>query len=136
MGYIFILSYILLIGIATFLMKVGLKTLSPYQLNFLMAIGMFLTGVPALLIAQKSLKIPTKELPIGLLIGIMMATGSILYVLALDKLSASVAAVLATVYVLIVVVLSWAFLKESFTVVKAAGVILTFAGVALLTWKA
>ena len=135
MGYLFIAGYILLIGIATFLMKVGLKTLSPYQLNFLMGIGMIITGIPALLIAEKTLKIPTKELPIGLAIGVMMATGSILYVLALDKMPASIAAVLATIYVLVVVVLSVIFLKEGFDFIKILGILLTFAGVALLTWK-
>lgn len=136
MGYVFILGYIIIVGIASFLMKVGLKNLSPYQLNFLMGIGMFITGVPALLIAQKSLKIPAKELPLGLLIGILMASGSILYVLAFNKLSASVAAVLATAYVLVIVLLSWIFLKESFDAIKILGVILTFAGAVLLTWKA
>ena len=135
MGYLFILGYIAIVGIATFLMKVGLKTLSPYQMNFLMGIGMFITGVPALLIAHKSFKIPAKELPLGLIIGIMMATGSIFYVLALNKLSASIAAVLATIYVLVVIVLSWIFLKEGFDSVKVLGLLLTFAGAALLTWK-
>jgi drug/metabolite transporter (DMT)-like permease len=135
MAYVFIAGYILIIGIATFLMKVGLKGLSPYQLNFLMAIGMFLTGVPVLLIAHKTFRMPAKELPLGLLIGIMMATGSILYVLALNKLSASVAAILATTYVLLVVILSAIFLKEGFSVLKVLGVVLTFIGVALLTWK-
>lgn len=136
MGYIFIIGYIVIVGIATFLMKVGLKSLSPYQLNFLMGIGMLITGIPALLIAEKSLKIPSKELPTGLIIGIMMATGSILYVLALDKLPASVAAVLATIYVLVVVVLSFIFLKEGFDLIKVLGILFTFAGAALLIWKA
>jgi len=136
MGYLFIAGYVLVIGVATFLMKVGLKSLSPYQLNFLMGIGMMITGIPALLIAHRTFKMPSKELPLGLLIGVMMATGSILYVLALNKLPVSVAAVLATIYVLLVVVLSAIFLKEGFDVIKVFGVILTFVGVALLTWRA
>lgn len=136
MGYLFLAGYILLVGIATYLMKVSLKGLSPYQLNFLMGIGMLLTGIPSLLIAHKTFSMPLKEVPMGLLIGLMMATGSILYVLALNKLPASFAAVIATIYVLVVVLLSAIFLKESFDVFKILGVILTFAGVALLTWKA
>ncbi len=135
MGYLFVAGYILIVGVATFLMKVGLKTMTPYQMNFLMGIGMLLTGVPALLIAQKSFKIPAKEMPIGLLIGTMMAIGSIFYVLALNKLSASVASVLAASYVLLVIVLSWIFLKESFDTVKILGVLLTFVGVLLLTYR-
>ena len=136
MGYVFIFGYILLVGIATFLMKVGLKTLSPYQMNFLMGIGMLLTGLPALWLAQKSLKVPAKELPLGLGVGVAMAVGSILYVLALNKLSASVASVLAATYVGVVVILSLLFLKESFNGVKVLGLALTFIGALLLTVKA
>lgn len=135
MGYLFILGYIVLVGVATFLMKVSLKSLSPYQLNFLMGIGMLITGIPALLIAHKSFKLPAKEVPIGFLIGVMMAAGSILYVLALNKLSASVASVLAATYVAVVIVLSWLVLKENFDAIKIAGIVLTFIGALLLTYK-
>lgn len=135
MGYIFVLGYVLLVGIATFLMKVSLKTLSPYQLNFLMGIGMLITGIPALLIAQKSFKLPVKELPVGIAIGTMMAVGSILYVLALDKLPASVASVLAATYVGVVIILSWVILKESFDFLKILGIAFTFIGALLLTYK-
>jgi drug/metabolite transporter (DMT)-like permease len=136
MGYVFVLGYVVLVGIATFLMKVGLKTLNPYQLNFLMGVGMMITGIPALLIADRSFKLPIKELPLGMLIGIMMAGGSILYVLAFNKLEAAVAAVLATAYVLVVIVLSVVFLKEGLTFSRVAGIILTLIGVGLLTFKA
>jgi drug/metabolite transporter (DMT)-like permease len=136
MGYIFIIGYILLVGVATFLMKVGLKSLSPYQLNILMGVGMFVTGIPALLIAHKSFKMPVKELPLGILIGIMMAGGSILFVLALNKLPVSITSVLATTYVVVAIVLSWFFLRESFDVVKIIGLLLTFIGALLLIYKA
>ena len=136
MGYLFVLGYIIIVGFATFLMKFSMKSLSPYQLNFLMGIGMLLTGIPALLIAQKSFKIPAKELPIGFAIGMMMAIGSILYVLALNKLSASVASVLAATYVAVVVLLSAIFLKEKFDLIKVLGLALTFIGALLLTYKA
>ena len=136
MGYIFIAGYVLLIGISTFLMKVQLKVLTPYQLNLLMGIGMLATGIPAILLAQRSLKIPVKEVPMGLLIGIMMAVGSLLYVLALNKLTVSVASVLAATYIVVAGLLSWVFLKESFDAIKALGLVLTFAGSLILTWKA
>lgn len=135
MGYLFILGYVVLVGLATFLMKVSLKNLSPYQLNFLMGIGMLITGIPALLLAHKTFKMPSKELPAGITIGIMMAVGSILYILALNKLSASIASVLAATYVAVVIVLSWLFLKEGFDVYKILGITLTFAGALLLTYK-
>jgi len=114
-------------------MKVGLKTLNPYQLNFLMGIGMLITGIPALLIADRSFKLPVKELPLGLLIGIMMASGSLLYVLAFNKLPAGVAAVLATSYVLVVIILSVIFLKEGITIPKVLGIVITLIGVGVLT---
>ncbi len=135
MGYLFILGYILLVGVATFLMKVSLKSLSPYQLNFLMGIGMLITGIPAILIAHRSFKMPAKEVPVGLLIGTMMAVGSILFVLALNKLPVSVASVLAATYVAVAILLSWLFLKESFDTIKIIGITLTFVGVLLLTYK-
>jgi len=135
LGYIFVGIYVLVVGVATFLMKVGLKNLTPYQLNFLMGIGMMLTGIPALLIAQRSFKIPVKEFPMGLVIGILMAGGSIFYVLAFNKLSAGVASVLATAYVLVVVLLSWIFLKESFDAFKIAGITLTLIGASLLIYR-
>jgi drug/metabolite transporter (DMT)-like permease len=136
MGYLFILGYIVLVGVATFLMKVSLKNLSPYQLNFLMGIGMLVTGVIAMLFAHKSFKMPAKEVPAGLLIGTMMAIGSILFVLSLNKLSVSVASVLAATYVAVAILLSWLFLKESFDVIKILGITLTFVGALLLTYKA
>lgn len=135
MGYLFVLGYVLLVGVATFLMKVSLKTLSPYQLNFLMGIGMLVTGIPALLVAHRTFKIPTKELPVGFAIGVMMAIGSILFVLAINKLPVSVASVLAATYVAVAIVLSWLFLKEGFDTMKIMGIVLTFAGALLLTYR-
>lgn len=116
-------------------MKVGLKTMTPYQMNFLMGIGMLITGIPALLLAQRSFKMPAKEIPMGLAIGIMMSIGSIFFVLSMNKLPASVASVLAATYVTVVIILSWIFLKESFDAIKVLGIILTFAGALLLTYR-
>lgn len=96
---------------------------------------MLVTGIPALLIAHRSFKLPAKEVPMGLLIGILMAGGSILFTLAVHKLPVSVASVLAATYVAVAILLSWIFLKESFDVVKIVGLVLTFIGALLLTYK-
>lgn len=45
------------IGAATFLLKCAIRDLGPYQVNPLMAVGMVVTGVPALWIAKGSLAI-------------------------------------------------------------------------------
>ena len=135
MGWAFLIAYVILIGVATFLMKFAMKDLSPYQINFLMAIGMFVTGVPALLWADKTLKIPTKGLALGGGLGLMMAVGSILYLLALNKLPAGLVAVIAITYVIIVVALSAVVLHERLDAIKIIGIGLTLIGVAILTLR-
>ena len=112
-----------------------MKQLNPYQVNFLMAIGMAVTAVPALWITQGNLSVPTKALPFGAPIGFLMALGSICFVLSLAKLPVGMATAISTSYVLLVIVLSWVFLSESMSWMKIAGTLLTISGVALLSWE-
>ena len=132
-GFAFLAGYIVLVGVASFLQKLGMKQLNPYQVNFLMTIGMAVTAVPALWIAEGSLKVPVKALPLGAPIGLLMALGSISYVLALSKLPAGTAAAISTSYVLLVVLLSRLFLGEPLSWLKIAGILLTTTGVALIS---
>jgi drug/metabolite transporter (DMT)-like permease len=132
-GFAFLLGYIVLVGVASFLQKLGMKQLNPYQINFLMAVGMLVTAVPALWFTQGDLKVPAKALPLGAPIGLLMALGSISYVLALSKLPVGTAAAISTSYVLLVVLLSRMFLGEPLSWLKVAGILLTTAGVALLS---
>src|SRR3977135_4581081 len=97
-GFAFLAGYIVLVGVASFLQKFTMKELNPYQVNFLMAIGMAITAVPALLMVQGNLAVPVKALPLGAPIGFLMAVGSIAYVLALSKLPVGNAAALPTTY--------------------------------------
>ncbi len=135
MGWLFLFGYVVLIGVGTFAAKVAMKDLNAYQINFLMALAMLVTGVPALLIANKSLKIPAKALPLGSFVGLSMAIGSIFYLLALNKLPAGLVAVVAISYVAVVIVLSAVFLHERLDAAKLVGLALTVAGVAILTFK-
>jgi drug/metabolite transporter (DMT)-like permease len=134
-GFSFLLAYIVLVGVASFLEKFSMKQLNPYQVNFLMAIGMAVTAVPALWIKQGSLIVPTKALPLGAPIGLLMALGSISFVLALSKLPVGMATGISVSYVLLVMLLSWTFLSESMNWIKITGALLTIAGVALLSWQ-
>lgn len=111
-----------------------MKDLNPYQVNFLMTIGMVVTAVPTLLIKQGNLSVPVKALPLGAPIGLLMALGSILYVLALSKLPVGVAAV-STSYVVLVVILSRIFSGEELSWLKVAGILLTVVSVGLLSWE-
>jgi len=134
-GFGFLLGYIVLVGTASFLEKFSMKQLNPYQVNFLMAIGMAVTAVPALWIKHGSLTVPTKALPLGAPIGLLMALGSISFVLALSELPVGMATGISVSYVLLVMVLSWIFLSESMNWIKIAGALLTITGVALLSWQ-
>jgi drug/metabolite transporter (DMT)-like permease len=134
-GFGFLFGYILLVGTASFLEKFSMKQLNPYQVNFLMAIGMAVTAVPALWIKQGSLAVPVKALPLGAPIGLFMALGSICFVLALSQLPVGTATAISTSYVLLVLFLSWLFLNESMSWMKIAGTLLTIIGVALLSWQ-
>ena len=66
-GFAFLLGYIVLVGVASFLEKFSMKQLNPYQVNFLMAIGMAVTAVPALWIKQGSLNVPSRHRRAGAL---------------------------------------------------------------------
>lgn len=132
-GYAFLLGYVVMVGVASFLQKFGMKQLNPYQINFLMTLGMLVTAMPALWITQGSLSVLAKALPLGAPIGLLMALGSISYVLALSKLPVGTAAAISTSYVLLVVLLSRVFLGESLSWTKVAGTMFTVVGVALLS---
>jgi drug/metabolite transporter (DMT)-like permease len=132
-GFAFLGGYVLLVGIASFLQKAAMKQLTPYQLNFLMALGMMVITVPFLWLQQKNLAVPGAELPLGGAIGLMMSLGSVLYVLSLARLPVGTAAAIASSYIVLVVVLSRVFLKEALTPPKLLGVALTLLGVAILS---
>ena len=133
LGFAYLSAHILLVGVASFLQKFTMERLTPYQINFLMAIGMAVSAIPALFFVQKNLSVPRDPLPLGIAIGLMMALGSICYVLALSKVPVGTAASISASYLVVVVVLSWIFLREPFDPLKLAGVALTLIGVAILS---
>jgi drug/metabolite transporter (DMT)-like permease len=133
LGFAYLGGYILLVGVASFLQKFTMDRLTPYQINFLMAIGMAVTAIPALFLVQKSLAVPAASLPLGVAIGLMMALGSIAYVLSLSKLPVGTAASISASYLVVVVLLSRVFLHESLSAAKLAGVAFTLIGVAILS---
>src|SRR6266704_2030414 len=121
-GFGFLFGYTVLVGSASFLEKFSMKQLNPYQVNFLMALGMAVTAAPALWIKQGSLNVPLKALPLGAPIGLLMALGSICFVLSLAKLPVGMATAISTSYVVLVVLLSRLFLHESVGWMKTGGI--------------
>lgn len=134
-GLMYLAGYILLVGVATFLQKFSMRTLSPFQLHFLISIGMLLTAVPALFLSQKSLSVPLKGVPLGGFIGVSFALGSLLYVLAISKMPVGVATVISLSYVLVVLILSTVFLGEKMDLIKIIGMIFTIVGVVILSLR-
>lgn len=79
--------------------------------------------------------VPTKALPLGTPIGMLMALGSICFVLSLAKFQVGMAAGISTSYVLLVMLFSWLFLEESMNLMKISGALMTIGGVTLLSWQ-
>ncbi len=136
MGLLFLFGYIVVVGFGTFLMKFVDKDLTYYQINFLIAIGMVAITFPLLWFSQKNFHIPLKPLPLGILIGLCMALGSILFVASLSKVAVGPASAIATGYVVFALLLSVIFLREPLSVAKVTGIALTLLGVAILSLKA
>lgn len=134
-GFLYLLGYVLLLGIGTFLQKFSMRQLSPFQLEVLITLGMVIIAVPSLLFAQKSLTIPAKGIPLGGLVGILFASGSLLFTLALSKMQVSIASAVSISYIVIASLLSIIFLKEPINLTKGLGIALTIIGVALLYFQ-
>lgn len=136
MGLIYLIGYIVVVGVGTFLMKFVHKDMNSYQINFLIAIGMLVVTLPMLLITQKSLAIPaTKSLPFAIFAGLGMALGSIFFVLSLSKVQVGTASAIASGYIVLALILSAVFLKESLDLMKLLGIALTLAGITILSLK-
>jgi drug/metabolite transporter (DMT)-like permease len=134
-GALLLVGYVIALGSATYLLKVSLEDLSAYQVNLLMGVAMLVVSVPAVLLADGSLRIPARHLPLGALVGILMAGGSILYALALTRLPAGPTAAIATSYVVVVFVLSAIFLDERVDPLTVVGLVMTLGGVAILSFR-
>jgi drug/metabolite transporter (DMT)-like permease len=132
LGLIFITGYIVLVGVGTFLEKLSMRSMSSFQLNFLMSVGMVVIAVPLLLIQQKNLSVASKDLPWGVATGLLFAIGSFLFVLALSKMPAGVTTILSLAYVVVALALSVLFLHEQVSLPKLAGIALVLAGVVVL----
>lgn len=132
-GFFFLASYIIAVGVGSFLQKFVMDKVTPFQLEVITAIGMFAVSVPALLFAQKNLNLPTQSVPLAWAVGLLFSIGSFVYVLAVSRLPVGIAAPVSTGYVVVAVVLSVIFLKEPMTLLKALGIIFSVVGVAILS---
>lgn len=125
--------YVVLLGVATFLEKPAMKSLTALQINALTGIGIAVAGLVATLFHDPGLP-SLRPAMVGLGIGLMIGIGSIFYFFGLSKLPVSVAATAANAYVVITVLLSIIVLHDTMTIPKVLGILLTLAGVTLLAY--
>jgi len=113
--------------------KLIIEEIPPLELGFLR----FLVTIPImaliLLIKNKPKKIPLKELPSLLILGLTGVT--LLYIFqyfGIEYTTASTAAVLINTNVIFIAILSALFLKEIFNFKKSIGIFLSFLGVIIV----
>jgi drug/metabolite transporter (DMT)-like permease len=128
-------TYVVIVGVGAFLEKPALRGLDATQLNALMAIAM--TVVAAVALAVKGPRVPiTKRTLSGFGVGLMIGTGSVFYFLGLKGLPVSVAAASSNAYIVVTVVLSTIFLRQSLTRARGGAIALILLGVTQLALSA
>jgi drug/metabolite transporter (DMT)-like permease len=117
-------------AVSFIVVNIATEEIDPIQLGFLR----FLIATPLmtliLIIRNKNLIIPLKELPSLAILGLTGVT--FLYVfqfIGIDYTNAATAAVLINTHVIFIAVLSAVFLKEQFSFRKSTGIVLSFIGV-------
>jgi drug/metabolite transporter (DMT)-like permease len=113
--------------------RVTINEIPPVDLGFLR----FLVATPLmvliLFLRKKPIRIPTKELPSLIVLGLTGVT--LLYIfqfIGIAYTTASTAAVLINTNIIFIVILSAMFLKEIFSLKKTLGIILSFLGVIIV----
>ena len=126
-GFMIIATYVVIIGIGAFLEKPALRGLDATQLNCLMAIAM--TAVAAIALVLTGPRLPmTKRTLAAAGVGAMIGIASVFYFLGLQRLPVSVAAATSNAYIVVTVVLSSIFLRQSLTPARGGAIALTLLG--------
>ena len=134
-GLAIMASYIVIVGVGAFLEKPALRGLDATQLNCLMAIAM--TAVAIIALALKGPRLPMGRGTMAAVgVGAMIGIASVFYFLGLQGLPVSVAAATSNAYIVITVVLSSIFLRQSLTRARGAAIALTLLGVTQLALSA
>jgi drug/metabolite transporter (DMT)-like permease len=131
LGYL--LVYIGLVGVASFLEKPAGRGLGDFQLNALIRSGSLAAAAIALLFAHGRALPTAKYVLAGLGIGLLTGVGSFFYCFALDDLSVSLVVTLSNLYIVITIVLGIVVLNEPVTTQKIIGLICIVTGVNVLT---
>jgi drug/metabolite transporter (DMT)-like permease len=134
-AFVIMATYVAIIGVGSFLEKPALRGLDATQLNCLMAIAM--TAVAVIALALKGPRLPMTERTLAAAgVGAMIGIASVFYFLGLRGLPVSIAAATSNAYIVITVVLSSIFLRQSLTRARGGAIALTLLGVTQLALSA
>jgi uncharacterized membrane protein len=134
-AFVIMANYVAIIGVGSFLEKPALRGLDATQLNCLMAIAM--TAVAVIALALKGPRLPMTERTLAAAgVGAMIGIASVFYFLGLRGLPVSIAAATSNAYIVITVVLSSIFLRQSLTRARGGAIALTLLGVTQLALSA
>ena len=130
LGYV--LVYVVLVGVASFVESPVGRGFGAFQLNALIRTGSLAAAAIAL-VATHGFTLPaTRPALAGLGIGLLTGVGSLFYCFALDYLPVSSVVTFSNLYIAITTLLGIVALGESVTALKITALICTVAGVVLL----
>lgn len=116
-----------------FVLIARVSSSSLWNLSFARTLaGLVVLGV--VLLRRLPLLPPRPVLPINTLNGVLDAGGNLFFLLAAQSGRLDVAAVLASLYSGVTVLLAWIFLRERLKRPQAVGVVLALAAIALIVW--
>lgn len=134
-AFVIMATYVIIIGVGTFLEKPALRELDATQLNGLMAIAM--TTIALIAIGVKGSRLPmTRRSLSGFAVGAMIGVASVFYFLGLQGLPVSVAAATSNASIVVTVILSSIFLHQPLSRAQRGEIALTLLGVTQLALSA
>lgn len=123
---------LMLFGTACITQKFTTRYISDELSTIFFTIGFVPLAIVIWLVGSPSWKLSAKDWTLGILVGLLMATGTLAFFAALRRGQASIVTPLTALYPLVTVILAVLFLKEHLDSMKIAAVVLALlAGMAL-----
>jgi drug/metabolite transporter (DMT)-like permease len=134
-GFAGALATAVLYAVGTVLLQVGIAGVDPIGGSFIRVLFGSVVFVPVVALASlNGMKLPTRKATIRVIIAgfFGMAVGSLLYVIAVAEVGATIMSVISSTAPLYAIPVSLIFLKEKLTRLAAVGIVATLVGVVLV----